>query len=113
MDNTLNRTLSASKPFKRLDHLLTYGNIWMYILSLLRREKEVYAYTLGERIEKEFSFKPNMIMLYVVLYKLETEGVIKAAHKKDDRRKYYVLTNKGDSLLKFAKRCLIKLGKKL
>lgn len=106
-------TIGKSKPAERLRHSLTYGNLWPHILSLIKRRKEVYAYTLGDLIKKEFEFEPNRIMLYVVLYKLEHEGFIQAVHKKEDRRKYYALTAKGNDLLKFGKKYLQALGKRL
>ncbi len=102
-----------SKPAARLKHLLTYGNLWLYILSLIKEHKEVYAYTLGDMVEQEFFFKPNRIMLYIVIYKLEDEGIIKAKQKNKERRKYYEITKKGNEILNFAKDYLIMLGKRL
>ncbi len=102
-----------TRPTKRLKHLLSYGNIWMYILSLIKEKKEVYAYTLDKQLEEEFFFRPNRIMLYVVLYKLEDEGIIKGKQKTIERRKYYVLTKKGEGVLKFTKEYLNTLSKRL
>jgi len=102
---------SPSKPIKRLKHLLTYGNLWIYILSLMKVKKRVYAYALDEEIEKEFFFKPNRIMIYVVLYKLENEGLIKSEFKQ--RRKYYGLTKKGSDTLELAREYFRILADKL
>ncbi len=102
---------SKTKPAKRLAHSLTYGNLWLYILSLIKKKKKVYGYSLDKEIEKTFGFKPNMIMLYVVLYKLENEGLINAEF--EQRRKYYALTEKGQNALGYGKKYLGDLGKKL
>lgn len=92
---------SAPKPIKRLKHLLTYGNLWLYVLSLAKSMGTVYAYALDEQLEKEFFFKPNKIMVYIVLYKLEGEGLIRSEFK--ERRKYYTLTKKGNETLELAR----------
>ncbi len=90
----------SSKPIKRLKRLLTSGNLWLYILSI-SEAGEVYAYELDFEIEKRYKFKPNKIMNYVVLYKLENEGLIKSEFK--ERRKYYSITKKGKETLKLAR----------
>lgn len=101
----------STKPIKRLKHLLTYGNLWLYILSLMSSRKRVYAYALDDEIETEFFFKPNRIMVYVVLYKLEGEGLIKSELR--ERRKYYKLTKKGAGTLRLAREYFRILSNKL
>ncbi len=98
-------------PIKRLRHLLTSGNLWLYLLSLIRKEGELYAYSLDERIEKEFLFRPNKIMVYVVLYRLEGEGLISSQFR--ERRKYYRLTGKGAQALGSAREYFKALAGKL
>jgi len=88
-------------PIKRLKNLLTFGNLWLYILSLIKKGKRAYAYNLDSEIEKEFFFKPSRVMVYIVLYKLENEGLIKSEF--EERRKYYSMTKKGNETLKTAK----------
>ena len=95
----------------RLDKLLTSGNLWLYILSLIKKRGSLYAYALDKEIEKEFGFKPGRVMIYLVLYKLQAEGIIQSAFK--ERRKYYKLTKKGRAVLKEGKNYLSKLSKKL
>ncbi len=90
----------SSKPIKRLNRLLTSGNLWLYILSLTEKST-VYAYELDSEIEAKFSFKPNKIMNYVVLYKLENEGLITSKFK--ERRKYYTITKDGKKALDSAR----------
>lgn len=94
------KDLLATKPIKRLKHLLTYGNLWLYVLSLTRSRKKVYAYALDDDMEKEFFFRPDKITIYVVLYKLENEGLISS--KFHERRKYYTITRKGEQTLDLA-----------
>ncbi|MFN7991143.1 MAG: PadR family transcriptional regulator [Candidatus Micrarchaeia archaeon] len=101
----------APRPIKRLTTLLTSGNLWLYILSLISKEGELYAYALDERIEKDFSFRPNKIMVYIVLYKLEGEGLI--ASKFVERRKYYKLTDEGRKTLQRAREYFKTLSERL
>lgn len=96
---------------KRLEHSLTLGNLWLYICSLIRKKKKVYAYALNDEIEKTFSFRPNKIMIYVVLYKLEAEGFIISEF--EDRRKYYRLTRNGEKVLDDGKAYMKKLAGRL
>ncbi len=100
-----------TSPIKRLRNLLTSGNLWLYILSLIRINKKIYAYKLDEEIEKEYLFKPNKVMIYVVLYKLENEKLIKSEF--EGRRKYYTITKKGIEALEFAKEYFRVLSDKL
>ena len=103
--------MENSKPFLRLQNLLTQGNLWLYILSIIRRGKKAYAYGLPERMEREYGFRPNQVMIYVVLYKLEGEGLINSSM--EERRKYYRLTDKGRGALQSGKKYLASLGKRL
>lgn len=100
-----------AKPIRRLKNLLTAGNLWLYILSLVRHEKKVYAYALPDLMEKEFFFRPSRVMIYVVLYKLENEGHIRSEF--EERRKYYHLTEKGRVTLDAAKEYFTLLAKRL
>jgi PadR family transcriptional regulator, regulatory protein PadR len=102
---------SASAPIKRLRRLLTSENLWLYVLSLLRRKKKLYAYELDDAIEKGFGFRPNKIMIYIVLYKLEAEGLIRSEFQ--ERRKYYALTAKGGETLELARGYFRTLSSKL
>jgi DNA-binding PadR family transcriptional regulator len=101
----------ASTPVKRLRKLLTSGNLWLYILSLIHANKKLYAYGLDSQIEKEFNFRPDKIMIYVVLYRLENEGLISSEFQ--ERRKYYTLTVKGEEALELAREYFRMLSAKL
>ncbi len=103
--------ITESKPVRRLKKTVTVGNLWIYILSLIKKHKKAYAYTLDSGIQKEFGFKPSKIMIYIVLYKLEAEKLIES--KFEERRKYYTLTKDGEAGLLFAKKYFEKLSKGL
>ncbi|MCC7570983.1 PadR family transcriptional regulator [Candidatus Micrarchaeota archaeon] len=90
-------------PNKRLKDSLTTGNLWLYILTLMQNS-EIYAYSLDKDIEKEFGFKPQKIMMYLVLYKLEKAKFVTSTFK--ERRKYYKITQKGKDELKKGKKIL-------
>ena len=105
------KNIIASKPIKRLKKLLSSGNLWLYILSLAKQKGRIYAYELDSEIEKEFFFKPNKIMVYVVLYKIENEGLIKSEHR--ERGKYYKITKKGQETLDLAREYFTILSNKL
>jgi len=100
----------ADKPLDRFKHSITYGNIWPYVL-ILSSKNEVYAYTLPNKMKTRFGFKPNKIMVYVVLYKLEAGGYIRSEYK--ERRKYYTITKDGRRILKSLKKVLSILSNKI
>lgn len=89
-----------SKPMDRLYNSLTISNLWLSVLSLAK-QKPIYAYTLPQIIEKEFGFKPSRLLVYLVLYKLESDKYLTS--KEESKRKYYSITDSGISLLKEAK----------
>lgn len=101
---------ASSKPMQRLSDSISYANIWVWALALIKRQK-MHAYTLNEKMEETFGFKPGRIMTYVVLYKLESEGLL--ASKVSKRRKYYVLTAKGKKELGAAKELLGKAASEI
>ncbi|MEM3373400.1 MAG: PadR family transcriptional regulator [Candidatus Anstonellales archaeon] len=85
-----------NKPLNRLTDHLTHGNLWLYILALAKK-KEIYIYNLDKEIEKYFRFKPSRIMLYLVVYRLESFNMLKSHYI--ERRKYYFLTDYGKETL--------------
>jgi len=87
-------------PFERLKKLNTIGNLWIYILFLLKRKK-LYGFEIPRLIEKEFHFKPGKITPYRVLYRLEKEGFVKSETK--NRKRFYYITEKGKRELEKAK----------
>lgn len=79
-------------PSERLAEKIGIGNLWLYILSLLKK-KERYAYELRSLVEKEFGFLPGEVTAYRVLYSLEVGGFVKS--QTNGSRKYYRITDKG------------------
>lgn len=79
-------------PFERLQKSNTKENLWIYILSLLKKSR-VYAWEIPKLIEKEFGFKPGKITPYRVLYRLEKTGFVKS--RMEERRRVYKITKKG------------------
>ena len=92
-----------AKPVLRLLNSITLSNLWLSILSLAKKEP-VYAYTLPDAISKKFGFKPSLLLVYLVLYRLEGEGLL--ASKEDGQRKYYSLTPFGGKTLEEGKKLL-------
>jgi len=87
-------------PVDRLQKSNTIENLWIYILSLLRKRK-IYAWEIPGLVEKEFKFKPGRITPYRVLYRLEKTGFVKSQLNK--RRRVYEITEKGEKELEKAK----------
>jgi len=98
------------EPFERLQKLNTKGNLWIYILSLLKK-REIYGWEIRSLVDKKFNFKPGLITPYRVLYRLEKGGFVKSEMK--ERRRIYKITEKGKKELKKAKNFYKKLLKKI
>jgi PadR family transcriptional regulator, regulatory protein PadR len=89
-------------PSERFEASLTKDNLWIYILTLLRK-KELYAYEINEKIRKEFGFSPGNVTAYIVIQRLKSGGYIKSSRKGKEGgpvRHYYTITRKGDEELK-------------
>ena len=97
-------------PFERLQKLNTKGNLWIFVLSLLKKNPR-YAWEIQSLIEKKFNFKPGRITPYRVLYRLEKGGFVKSEMK--ERRRTYHVTEKGQEELKKAKNFYKNLLEKL
>jgi len=97
-------------PIERLQKSNTKENLWIYILSLLKKEK-IYAWRFQSLFEKKFNFKPGRITAYRVLYRLEKDGLVKS--KMEDRRRFYQITEKGKNELERAKNFYRAILKKL
>ena len=87
-------------PFDHLQKSNTKENLWIYILSLLKKG-EIYGWEIRSLIEKNFNFRPGLITPYRVLYRLEADGFVKSELK--ERRRVYKITKKGEEELKKAK----------
>ena len=104
-----------SAAYRRLIRKLTVENLWLYVLSLLKKEP-LYGYEVSRKIEENFGFKPGRVTCYIVLYKLQSEGLITSKKLREDnepQRKYSVLTKKGEKALEDAKEFLRRLSERL
>ena len=98
------------RPLERLWQSITLGNLWLSVLSLASKGK-IYAYNLPDAIEKRFKFKPSLLLVYLVLYRLEGDGLLQSAE--DGRRRYYSITPKGKAALSDGKTLLKKRAAEL
>ena len=112
----MERAHGMSTAYRRLVRKLTVENLWLYVLSLLKRGP-LYGYEVVKRIEEKFGFKPGKVTCYMVLYKLQSEGLISSKRPSSSnsgpQRKYYVLTKKGEKALEEAKAFLRNLSERL
>ncbi|MBN2042697.1 MAG: PadR family transcriptional regulator [Candidatus Aenigmarchaeota archaeon] len=84
-------------PSERFEKSMTSDNLWIYILSLLRKRK-MYPYELRKEIRKEFGFSPGNVTAYIVLKKLDVGGFVRKEGVSKDRgpeRGYYSITESG------------------
>ncbi|GBC68772.1 hypothetical protein HRbin01_00457 [archaeon HR01] len=102
--------------YERLVRKITHENLWLYILSLLKKEP-LYGYEIRRKIEGRFGFKPGQVTAYIVLYRLEREGYIYVIRKekgsRGPSRKYYGITEKGREVLEKARTFLISVVSEL
>lgn len=101
---------TKGKQISRLYSSITISNLWLSILSLAKKEP-VYAYVLPQKISQTFGFLPSRLLVYLVLYSLESEGFLSSFE--GEQRKYYRITKKGASLLKEGKKMLLERSKEL
>lgn len=88
------------EPFERLKKFNTRGNLWIYILSLLK-ERKLYGWEIRSLIDKRFNFKPGLITPYRVLYRLEKQDFVKSEIM--ERRRIYKITKRGEKELEKAR----------
>ena len=108
--------MQETAAYRRLVRKLTVENLWLYVLSLLK-EGPLYGYEVAKRIEERFGFKPGRVTCYIVLHKLQSEGLIASvgtgADSEGPQRKYYILTKEGEKALEIAKGFLKGLAERL
>jgi PadR family transcriptional regulator PadR len=95
--------MAPSGPMQRLEQKTTVECLWPHILSLMT-EEPVYAYEIRGLIKERFGFTVGQVTAYLVLYKLERDGYVKAQWRqvRNRQRKYYSITEKGRKALKEA-----------
>ena len=102
--------MSEPAPLTRLKRKLGVENLWLYVLAELCRG-DSYPYELSKAIEDHFGIKPGRVLPYVVLSKLEGEGLVESYQQ--GRRRYYRVTEKGRALLQQGLEYLRSLSDKL
>ena len=88
-------------PMRRLRELNTKECLWVYILSILKKEP-MHAYALRKEVKERFGFRPGTVTAYKVLYLLNRDGLV--SKKEEGRQKVYSVTEKGKDTLKEAVR---------
>jgi PadR family transcriptional regulator PadR len=77
---------------------MTKENLWIYILRMLQ-DRPMYAYEIGKGLNSRFGFSTATVTTYVVLYKLQQEGLIGVEQEVEaqgrPKRKYYMMTDLG------------------
>ncbi|MBU0762252.1 MAG: PadR family transcriptional regulator [Candidatus Altiarchaeota archaeon] len=103
-----------SREIQRLKSKTSVEILWPYILALTKKEP-VYAYEIRELIKGRFGFDVGNVTSYMVLYKLESSGLVKTEWKNvgNRQRKYYTITKTGKEELKNAVDVLKDTVKKL
>jgi PadR family transcriptional regulator, regulatory protein PadR len=105
---------TARKPLERLKTNITTACLWPYILALMKDEP-VYAYEIQDKVKERFGFEVGQVTAYMVLYKLETDGLVRTEWRnvENRQRKYYRITDTGRAALDESVRCLAEAAEKL
>jgi DNA-binding PadR family transcriptional regulator len=105
-----------TKAMRRLLTRTTKENLWLYILNLLE-ERDFFAYELRKVIKDRFGIEIASVTAYVILYKLERDGLVYlSSERREGRRptrKYYAITDLGKTTLTQARAYLQILAKAL
>ncbi len=80
--------------YERLEKSLTKSNIWLYVCKVLM-EGPKYAYQIVKEIKIYYGVKASTVTIYVVLSKMEREGLIKTVEGNMGPYRYYELTEHG------------------
>ncbi len=90
--------VTPSPAYTRLVTKITKENLWLYILKMLT-DRPMYAYEIGKTLKAHFGFSTAVVTVYVVLYKMQREGLIQVGEERAGLgrpdRKYYEITEKG------------------
>ncbi len=94
------------RAVQRIITKTTVECLWPYILALMKKDP-IYAYELRDRISKEFGFQVGNVTAYMVLYKLESSGLVLSEWRnvENRQRKYYAITDNGRNALDDAIGC--------
>ncbi|RLE74397.1 MAG: PadR family transcriptional regulator [Thermoprotei archaeon] len=81
--------------YQRLVDKLTKENLWLYIIRLLK-ERPMYGKEIVKEIRDRFNFSPATVTVYVVLYKMVREGLVRKVQVAEGEGKvYYEPTERG------------------
>lgn len=98
------------KPIERLKRKIERENLWLFVLSILKKQKKCGT-ELRESVEKKFGFLAGNVTAYKVLYLLEKGKYVES--KKHGKFVLYKLTQKGKNELNKAKKILRNYASKL
>ncbi|GAB6946496.1 PadR family transcriptional regulator [Vulcanisaeta sp. JCM 16161] len=65
----------SEKALNRLMTKLTKENLWIYVVKLLM-ERPMYGYEIAKEIRERFNINITNVGVYVVLYKMERDGLV-------------------------------------
>ncbi len=91
--------IKATEPVERLRKKVLKENLWIFILSLLKKQPR-YRYEIKDLIKEKFGFIAGNVTAYKVLYFLELGRYVSSFVK--DGKKYYSMTDAGKEQLKEA-----------
>jgi len=80
--------------YERLEKSLTKSNIWLYVCKALI-DGPKYAYQIVKEVKKKYGVKAATVTIYVVLSKMEREGLIRSVEGMVGPYRYYELTDHG------------------
>jgi DNA-binding PadR family transcriptional regulator len=90
--------MDTRMAYDRLVRKLTKENLWLYILKMLV-EESMYAYEIKKALVDRFNISAATVTVYVVLHKMEREGLIKRGKRMSvlgrPDRIYYDITDEG------------------
>jgi len=98
----------SSRAYVRLRSSVTRENLWLYILRMLL-DRPMYAYEIGKELSNRFGFSTATVTVYVVLYKLQRENLIRIEEtlfQGRPIRKYYAVTDLGKEELNKGRKLL-------
>ncbi len=93
--------MEKSDELEKLKQKVGIQLLWLYVLAMLKKQPS-HAYSLRKQIQLAFGFLPGNVSVYVSLYKLKKQGLVK--NVKQGKRKVYEITEKGEVVLEEAKK---------
>lgn len=98
------------KPSERLKRKVEKENLWLFVLSVLRRQN-LNGIQIKTLVTRRFGFLTGNVTVYKVLYLLEKGGYVKA--ERNRRNVVYRIRSKGRKELQKARRFLMRTTKNL